>query len=342
MTKVATMAGDLSLRDSLEHEVGILKLVMAGQEGRVSDEQRRSEFEKSDLNQSLHGNSAKNLDFYIHNGIEIDFSPEAKDQAMRYCAIDDRDVPLIEKLKAQRLLDINGFAESRVMYAVHDMIDHVWLFREMREAGILEKYSDFLHKIDMGESAFLYSRQAELFASVGFGSRRWSIARQQGEQLVLNRSMINGILLSSEDDRAHRAASLLGGMKPDQQNQAVFMIENMAVQFADERRRWGAVKISEGTDNELSRPLDLFDPLHISIMLESLDLLQNSKKFKAAQLSATVSIEAVLEESLSSGNSDDKIKIPLNLDASMPKIKGDKIDWIRHNLSVTTSYNRID
>lgn len=258
--------------------------------------------------------------------------------------MDTREVPLIEKLRAQRLFDINGFAESRVMYAVHDMVDHVWLFREMREAGIMDKYADFLEKIDMGPSAFLYSRQAELFASVGFGSRRWDIARKQGEKLILNNVMINDALLASEDERAHEASALLDRMGPAEQRQAVFMIENMAIQFADERRRWGAVKVQEGAELQERRPIDLFEPLHLSIMLESLSLLQHSKKFKVAQLAATVSMEAVLEDAIHDSRSESQIVIPvpLGMMPTITAIKGDKMRWIRDNLSVSTSYNRID
>lgn len=342
VVRAARQVGQIGLQDQLIHEAGILRLVMDGRESEVDDSERIANYVRSDANQIAHGSSPKNLDYYIRYGIEIDFTAEDRAKAGKQCQIDSRKVPLIEKLKAQRLLGINGFAESRVMYAVHDMVDHVWLFREMRDAGIMDRYADFLQSIDMGQSAFLYSRQAELFASVGFGSRRWKVAQQQGEKPLIEIPMIQGILLASEDERCHQASGVINEMDPSEQQQAIFMIENMAVQFADERRRWGAVKVEDAT-TDTRRPIDLFEPLHLSMMIESLRLLQVSRKFNTAQLAATVGIEAILEEALHDSGSESRIIVPVSFEPVIHRdISDDKLAWIRNNLSVTTSYNRID
>ncbi|HSD56160.1 MAG TPA: hypothetical protein VLA92_03330 [Candidatus Saccharimonadales bacterium] len=338
---VADFAGTTSLTEELVAETEVLRLCALGRESEVRDPSRLAAYARSDANQERDARSERTLDYYLENGIEVIFDPEARAKARRLCDLDERDVPLIEKLKAQRLFDINGFSDSRVMYAVHDMIDHAWLFDQMRDNGIMDRYSDFLTSIDMKDSAFLYSRQAELLASVGFGARRWSVAQAQGERMVFKPHDLASMLGSIDDERTADAAQMLQEMSPHEQQQAVYMIENMAVQLTDERRRWGAVKQTQG---EQHKPMDLLDPVHVALMLETLRMLQQSQGYSNVQLQATGAVEQTLREAIDDPGSQSSIHIPVPRGiVSEPKlvVSGDHEAWIRHNLSVSTSYNRI-
>lgn len=341
VVQVAATAGRAALTDELQHEVTILRLCALGRETEVDDAQRQASYRQSDINQTKDAVSLRNLDHYLAKGIEVIFEPDVREKVLRYCSIDQRQVPLVEKLKAQRLVEINGFANSRIMYAVHDMIDHAWLFNMMRENGIMDRYADFLAAIDMEDSAFLYSRQAELLASIGFGSRRWAVAISQGEALVLGEHHIQSVLRSKDDPRAVHAADLLESMDPTQRTQAVFMVENMAIQFSDERRRWGSVKMRG--NSRAATPLALFDPMHISIMIETLHLIQGNKNFQTAQFAATVAVEHMLETVLDDEGSETTIAIPIpKPNNSEITIAEEKLEWLRRHPSVSTSYNRID
>ena len=335
-------AGISAIRDEITHETNILRLMALGQESEVADQEKQVVYAKSDRRQTRDAQSRKNLDFYLDQGVEVTFDLEAREQAREYCALDERDVPMIEKLKAKRLLTINGFSDSRVMYAVHDMVDHAWLFREAREDGVLEKYEDFLTSIDMGPSAFLYSRQAELLASVGFGSRRWNVASHQNEELLLDERPIKRLLTASPDDRAQQAAITLEQMNPEERTQAIFMIENMAVQIADERRRWGSVKLKPAGDPEQARPMQLLEPLHVALMIDSLALLQRNRRFGAAQFASTLAVEQMLEVVLDDKNDESTITIPVpGQEARGTVLAGDKLEWLKRYPSVSTSYNQI-
>lgn len=342
LRRVTAYVGDASLTDELLGEVTALRLCATGQETEIQDADRQGVYAKSDTRQLRHATSGHNLDYYLRGGVEVIFSPEDREAANRHCALDTRDVPLMEKLKAQRLFTINGFQDSRVMYAVHDMIDHAWLFNQMRETGIMDRYADFLGSIDMGQDAYLYSRQAELLASVGFGSRRWEVAKQQNEQLILTPEDLKTILTSRDDDRTTGTARLLDAMNPEQCQQAVFMIENMAIQLTDERRRWGAVK--QHVEGEL-KPMALLDPLHVALMVETLNMLQRSRQYGGIQLQATVEVEKVLIEALTDKGDSGIINIPIPRGDVRPSgleiASADHMAWLRQHPSVSTSYNKI-
>ena len=227
------------------------------------------------------------------------------------------------------------------MYAVHDLIDHAWLFDQMRESGIMERYNDFLRSIEMGNEAFLYSRQAELLASVGFGSRRWQSTSIQNEPLVLDALKLKDVLGSIDDKRTADVIALLDAMSPVQLQQAVYMIENMAVQFADERRRWGAVKQVDADGNR--RPMDLFDPLHVAMMIETLDMLQRSQTYGSVQLAASLEVNTMLADAVTDKSSSDRLWIPVPRvnPGDVVKLDNANAEWMRQNISVSTSYNRI-
>lgn len=119
------------------------------------------------------------------------------------------------------------------------------------------------------------------------------------------------------------------------------MIENMAIQLTDERRRWGAVKEVNGDSR---KPMDLLDPLHISLMVETLHMLQQNKAYGAVQLQATVEIENLLTDAMNdtSGNSTLYVPIPRGADRQRKlEIVADHEAWLRNNLGVSTSYNQI-
>lgn len=340
LVTVAELAGNTALAGELIHEAGIMRLCATGRESEVTSNERRAAFTESDSNQERDAVSGKTLDYYLRNGIELVFDPEARAVAQRLCDLDDRNVPLIETLKAQRLLTINGFGDSRVMYAVHDLIDHAWLFNQMREEGIMERYADFLTSVEMGSEAFLYSRQSELLASAGFGSRRWAVAHAQGEQLILDQHAILTVLSTRDESRTAQAAKTLQAMSPTDLNQTLFVLENMAIQLTDERRRWGAVKQVDSAGNR--RPMELLDPVYLSLMIETMAMLQKSRTYGRVQLAATVRVEEMLTTALHEPASSETlhIAVPHVTDpARLPD--NDSTRWIQQHLGVSTSYNRI-
>lgn len=344
IARLATLAGRTELVDTIKGEADILKLCAYGQEAEVTDTARRAAYARSDQNQISDRVSSRTLDHYLTEGIEINVREEDRSEMRRYCELDDRDVPLIEKVKSRRLVSINGFNDSRVMYATHDLIDHVWLFEKIRDAGIMQRYDDFLGSIDLSESTFLYSRQAELLASVGFGSRRWQSKDIQREELSLTGEDVTSVLAELDDKRTFEAYQLFTQMSLEKRRQAVYIIENMAIQFADERRRWGAVKQIDTAGNR--SPMALLDPLHISMMIEMINLVQTSGDYKNIQLSATLAVEEVLETIVYEKGDVSSLYIPV------PKEAGDTIrsrgsdtkrmEWLQRNIGLTTLYGRVD
>ena len=83
-------------------------------------------------------------------------------------------IPLIEVLKNKKILDVSGFQDSKISHAIHDTIDHAWLFWMLKERGLFEKYLGLFDAIGNPEATDIYKREGEVVASIGFGVRYWA------------------------------------------------------------------------------------------------------------------------------------------------------------------------
>ena len=80
-------------------------------------------------------------------------------------------LPLSEFAKNDRIIDVGSFDSAKITHAVHDLIDHLWFAQILREAGVLDRYRHLLSSIGNPDIARHFSRESEIFASIGFGTR---------------------------------------------------------------------------------------------------------------------------------------------------------------------------
>jgi hypothetical protein len=341
---LATISAVVSSED-VEREAQALYLSMHNREDEVRNEfpDKVSAFDESDRNQAVDAHDPRTLDYYLRHGLTVSATTEDKARAHSTCANDRRDVPIIEKLKAERLLTINGFVHSRVMYLIHDMLDHGWLFNHLRDMRIFTHYHDFLISIDMNPAtAFLYSRQAEILSTIGFGTRRWALAKSQGERLVTQDDDILAIIGSGSDSRTDHALRVYEEMTADNREWTRSVIENMVVQIADERRRWGAIKQRQ-SDGQIQGVTKLLDPLHLSLLIEATNAVQQCETYRTVQLEAMTLVDGVLERELlqTGGDTQFRVDVPRGVGAALAEADLSKIEWFRQHLDFSTCYNPI-
>lgn len=334
--------------EDVSRDLGILLFMLLDREDLCleADPSLFGTFKRTDRNQVIHGTNQLNIDHFLDNGVSAVVPPGYKERAQKALDSDQRGVPLLERLKAERVVVANRFENSRILHLLHDVVDHVWLFDHLRTNGLFEKYSDFFESIDFGNDAFLYSRQSELISSVGFGSRRWPLTRESGVEAILDIESIETLLSDNEDERATDALQLFRDMADDKQAWCLSVIENMAIQIADERRRWGTIKQFDPNTGE-RQPMALLDPLYISFLIDAISTLQgdqNEQIFTRVQYGIAATIEDFLKRMLVEpavetvetihGNPS-LLEHPPTIDRTIEK-------WIRSRLFFTTSYVRTD
>ncbi len=339
--QLSTLSTDPEFLDTAQQEMDVALLCATGNEKEVDIPERQGNYLLCDRAQARTAAAKRDLDYFIANGVDIEIAQDRLDDTERLCRDDERDVPYIEKLKAQRLFIVNGFDNSRVMHAVHDALDHAWLFQQLTNEGVFDRYRDFLDSIDVRSNSFLYSRQAELVASAGFGSRRWQLSDTKQELRLLDEQDILHLLNVSNDDRVANARIAFQGMNPDQKGHVMYVIENMLVQLCDERRRWGAVKQGLGSfDTKV--PMNLFDPVYISMLIESVAALQRSNSFVRAQIMGNLGVESVLTEALSKDASGHfTVQVPSS-HWQKPELPARHVEWLKRNPHASTVYRAVD
>lgn len=333
---VAGMAGVGTVSQEIHTEVEILMLTISDREDAVQDQERSDYYKKSDVTQTTHRTTRLNLGWFMNNGLAVRAQEGSADVERLRDSQMQTEVPLIETFKASRILNVNGFENSRAMHLIHDLVDHPVLFNMLRTSSIFERYADFLDSIDFTEETFLYSRQAELVASVGFGSRRWELVKARGDSPLLAPSDIIEVLETSGDERCHRAARAFEDSAPLRE-QAQFVIENMVVQIADERRRYGSVKMKDASGS--MAPMPLLEPLYLAFLIDSVRALQNSSTYETTQVQAICMVEEVLKE-IRQGKVDDTIYLrPSRIGTSFStEVIPETVDWIAAHKARLTTY----
>jgi hypothetical protein len=331
--------------EDVVREARALYLSMHNREKDVQHEfpDRIESFNESDRNQVADADDPRTLDHYLANGLTIEATAADKALARSICTDDQRAVPIIEKLKAARLLTINGFANSRVMYLIHDMIDHVWFFDHLRNVGLFTRYRNFLISIDINPAtSFLYSRQSEVLSTICFGTRRWPLAKTRGERLLTREDDIAAIVEADNNPHAGHVMRVYEGMTPENRELTRAVVENMVVQIADERRRWGAIKQRRGNGRTQS-VAGLLDPLHLSLLIEATDALQKCQTYRPVQLEALMLVEDLLEHELlqTAGGSQFRVNVPRSIGVAPRTGSLTMIEWFEQNLGFSTCYDPV-
>lgn len=337
--------GHTALATTAVRELELLHLMLLDQEHKCLVGKRAAVYSMTDAYQHRDAHHPRTLDHFLTRGLEVIFTQGDKRRAQAIAAAVPRRLPLIERLKAERLLCVNGFARSRVLHLIHDLIDHMWLFNHLRCHQLFNRYQDFLASIDLGPDAFLYSRQAELVSTIGFGARRWPLTRQHDlEPLVLTDQDIDDLLTQATDARVRDARQTYRQMQPGEQAWARYVIENMAIQIADERRRWGTVKQCDATTGK-TRPMPLLEPLYVAFLIDGTHLLQtHGRGFAAIQVHTAAHVDTFLQDALHSMDQSTTARVTLGdiSHDSMKRLAETDVAWLQDHPYFSTAYTSLN
>jgi len=302
----------------------------------------RPKFEQSDTNQVKAATDPRNLDHFLNEGIAYAFNEEKKEEII---AGTNRELPLTAQLIRGRIATVSGFEDSRLLYLFHDVLDHAWLFDFMREQGLTEKYSDVVDSIGSPFEGFLFSRQSEIFSRIGFASRRYLSNPEYFDNQALPEGAVAEHLrqVGDPDDKRIADMAKLLDERPDIEKWTSFALKDTTGQIAEERRRWGAVKIlqkdAKGNLAAASDILSLYDPVYIALIAETVAQLaepENTASYIDSQQQLNLSVETSLRRFVYGSESLGKISLAGGLEVD--NLDKQHHDWLMNNPAISTNY----
>jgi hypothetical protein len=260
------------------------------------------------------------------------------------------DRPLIEHLKNERILNINGLDESKVSLAVHDFMDHMWAFALIQDCGLLDKYAELFASIGNPQDFDIFKREGEIVAGIAFGVREYETMRPGFEPLVdatqihehLDSLFAEGKLDTS---RHMDALRMLKGLKPGslEWQSLGFIFSSYMVELDEQRRKHGTIKQRDLQTGELLGELDPCSPDFLCFLIETHHQILKPKNFHYNDLAR---FQVLLEDylvSIASGKLHDSAELNIklsdlrNTDFSGVQISADRIKWIREHYGFATT-----
>ena len=229
---------------------------------------------------------SRSIDAMITNGVRIRISSDALAHLER-----EREshrngmIPLIEVLKNEKILDVSGFQDSKISHAIHDTIDHAWLFWMLRERGLFEKYLGLFDSIGNPEATDIYKREGEVVASIGFGVRYWANI----EAGFIPKVSITEIAERFESyfdlgelddlhlDSYRKVRELVKHPLQREAQSLAFVFSNYLTELDEQRRKHGKIKRKDTRTKKILGELDPWSPDYLSFFVEAHNLLLNSK-----------------------------------------------------------------
>lgn len=219
--------------------------------------------------------SRRSLRNMLLGGITLQVDPESAD-----LLADARDkvgsgpLPLTEILKNEKMVAINGLKDSKISLAVHDAMDHLWLFNLMHERGLHQKYGDFFQSIGDPSYTDIYKREGEIVASIGFGVR-CNTAQEPGFVPIHDASVVLGYFEKYFDDgelsdRHMDAFRILRRLTPHSREWQSFgfTYSNNVVELDEQRRKHGKIKVRDNETHEVTGEFSETDPDYLSLFTE--------------------------------------------------------------------------
>jgi dephospho-CoA kinase len=241
---------------------------------------------QSDDDIQFNQKETRSSDSIISNGVRIRISSDALELLERV-----RDehkngmIPLIEILKNEKILDISGFQDSKISHAIHDTIDHAWLFWMLKDRGIFEKYLRLFDSIGNPETTDIYKREGEVVASIGFGVRYWAnieagfIPKVSVAEIAekYERYFDQGLLDDLHDDSYRRVRELVKYPMQREAQSLAFVFSNYLTELNEQRRKHGKIKCKDIKTKKIVGELDPWSPDYLSFFVDAHNLLLNSK-----------------------------------------------------------------
>ena len=318
----------------------------------VSDrlDPKTGQIAKNDRYQFNGNETARSLGEMLQSGIVVAIDPErlpivrsAKEK------VGTGPLPLIEVLKNDRILSINGLADSKISLAVHDSMDHVWLFNLMHKKGFHEKFYEFFESIGDPSFTDIYKREGEIVASIGFGVRCYA-TQESGFVPLIDTQQLRDIFEDYFDSgvlqgRHMDAFRILRNIHPHSREwQSLgFTYSNNVMELNEQRRKHGKIKVRDPQTHKITGEFSELDPDYLALFIELHHELLSSKNKTRNNL---FMFHILFEEYLQ-GIADGDISIdqPLNIHMQhldqysfdKTSIPADRIRWMFRNYGFTAT-----
>lgn len=229
---------------------------------------------------------SRSVDAMISNGVRIRISSDAFEDLERERKNHRNGmIPLIEVLKNEKILDVSGFQDSKISHAIHDTIDHAWLFWMLKERGLFEKYLVLFDSIGNPEATDMYKREGEVVASIGFGVRYWAnieagfIPKVSITEIAerFERYFDLGELDALHLDSYRKVRELVKYPLQREAQSLAFVFSNYLTELDEQRRKHGKIKRKDTRTKKILGELDPWSPDYLSFFVEAHNLLLNSK-----------------------------------------------------------------
>lgn len=209
-------------------------------------------------------------------GMKIEITPEFV-ELIRHHYTKEAVCPVLDAIKNEPILTINGFSQSKVALTIHDMFDHFWTFHRFEQAGLLKKYEGFLNAVGNPQTTDIFKREGELIASICYEWRS-SHTPERDFRPILTFEQITRLYrkqlrtgLSQNQQDAWAAIQAIDPHSPLAVKLAQ-MYSGVLVELMEQRRKHGYIRLL--TENFEPRDvLPLLDLEYLSLVLEGSLLL---------------------------------------------------------------------
>lgn len=293
------------------------------------------------------------LDKCLLNGVVVKVPYENQDALrVQTAGLTTGPVPILEHLKSEKLLEASGFMANKASLAIHDALDHIWLFKLAEDSGVLGKFADMWAAIGSPHETDLFKREGEAMASIGFGTRYWTnidagfipivtstaIEKHMGELFQL------GYLEERHLDAFRIVRDLASDPLSREAQSLGFVFSNYLVELDEQRRKHGEIKYRDTSTGVLLGELNPWSADYLSFFIEMHHLLASSKN---KHRYTTFRINHAVEEFFFSGDAAAGVEYTINVGehfywepdrtATSPRwtIPDERIHWIASNVGFT-------
>lgn len=258
-------------------------------------------------------------------------------------------IPWIEILKNERVLEIEGFNESKVSHVVHDIADHVWTFDLCDRLGLFDKYSELFQSIGSPHATDIFKREGECVASLAFGVRYFD-TRESGfgplfrtsqietylEKLFVERQLLDRHLdayrIVKSSWRGNREWQSLG-----------FVLSTYLAELDEQRRKFGKIKQKDLSSGKIVGELDPLCPDYVCFLIECHHALLDPRNDHANTL---LRVHLLVEEylhlyAMDQRDSKEFLNIQIDelrqVDFRRTALNPWRVHWMRNNSGFTTT-----
>ncbi len=280
----------------------------------------------------------RDLELLRQNGIRITIDP--KDIAfIQEDYAEGDELPLLDRIKNNRIASINGFDGSKVSLTIHDTFDHFWLYDRLDRLGVLNRYKEFLQSVGNPQDTDLFSREGELIASIGFEWRSSYVAERTFKP-IFDLDQIKKIFRKAQEgglsENQKRAFEVLSQLDPagDEAKRLCSIYSGVLVELMEQRRKHGFIRHLDSNFKPIGI-LPLLDPEYLALIIEANHILCDPA---TGAHDALFNIEAMTEDhliGLATGEITNGLVITLpKVDAFNPdnsRLSQKKQAWLRKN-----------